>query len=178
MFVLNIQLAAGKVSMCQLAHFLYPAIQNTTYRVSWYIIPTEVSVSEDNLPPFVPFFIASLILGILGIVGLFLLIDFTVPTLGPRWLFFFLVTCTVSGVALPIAYFFHWRFPSKTVRPGVIIREAIFGAVFFDLLAWFQLGRVLSLPLGLAVAAGLALIEFALRLAERSRFAPKESQHE
>jgi len=119
-----------------------------------------------------------MILTILGVAGLFLLIDFTVPTLGPRWLFFFLTTCTVSGVALPVVYFFHWRFPSKIVRPGVIVREAIFAAVYFDLLAWFQLGRVLSLPLGMALAAGLAMIEFALRLAERSRFAPKETQHE
>ncbi len=135
-------------------------------------------MSEEKLPPFVPYFTASLILGALGIIGLYLLIDFTVPTLGPRWLFFFLATCTVSGLALPVVYFFHWRFPSKVVRPGVIVREAIFAAVFFDLLAWFQLGRVLSLPLGVALAAGLAVIEFALRLAERSRFAPKESQHE
>jgi hypothetical protein len=135
-------------------------------------------LSDNRLPPFPPFFAAGLILSILGIVGLYLLIDFTVPTLGPRWLFFFLSTCTVAGLALPIVYFFHWRFPSKTVRPGVIIREAIFASVYFDLLAWFQLGRVLSLPLGLALAAGLAVVEFALRLAERSRFTPKESQHE
>ncbi len=135
-------------------------------------------MSEEKLPPFVPYFAASMILTILGVAGLFLLIDFTVPTLGPRWLFFFLTTCTVSGVALPVVYFFHWRFPSKIVRPGVIVREAIFAAVYFDLLAWFQSGRVLSLPLGMALAAGLAMIEFALRLAERSRFAPKETQHE
>jgi hypothetical protein len=136
-------------------------------------------VSEEKLPAFLPFLISSFILGVAGLVGLFLLVDMTVPTLGPRWLFFFLATCTVSGLALPVVYFFHWRFPSETrVKPGVIVRQAVWASVYFDLLAWFQLGRVLSLPLAVALAAGLFAIEFALRLAERSRFAPKERENE
>jgi hypothetical protein len=136
-------------------------------------------VSEEKLPPFAPYLISSLILVIGGFTGLYLLIDLTVPTLGPRWLLFFLVTCAISGLALPVVFFFHWRFPSTTrVKAGVIVRQAIWAGIYFDLLVWFQLGRVLSLPLGVAVAAGLAGIEFAIRLAERSRFAPKEVENE
>jgi len=136
-------------------------------------------VSEEKLPPFLPYLISSIILGGAGIVGLFLLVDMTVPTLGPRWLFFFLATCTVSGLALPVVYFFHWRFPSETrVKPGVIVRQAIWAGIYIDLLIWFQLGRLLSLPLAVALAAGLVVIEFALRLAERARFTPKDTENE
>jgi len=142
----------------------------------WDII---LEVNDEKLPPFLPYLISSIILSVTGLVGLYILIDMTVPTLGPRWLFFFLLTCAASGLALPVAYFFNWRFPSATrVKPGVIVRQAIWAGVYLDLLVWFQLGRVLSLPLGVALAAGLAAIEFALRLAERSRFAPKEPQNE
>ncbi len=136
-------------------------------------------MSEEKLPPFLPYLISSIILGISGLIGLYLLVDMTVPTLGPRWLFFFLATCAVSGLALPVVYFFHWRFPPETrLKPGVIVRQAVWAGVYVDLLIWFQLGRLLSLPLAVALAAGLAAIEFALRLAERSRFAPKESDNE
>jgi hypothetical protein len=60
----------------------------------------------------------------------------------------------------------------------MLVRQAIWGGVYFDLLAWFQLGRVLSLPLAVGLAGGIAVIEFALRLAERSRFAPGTSGNE
>ncbi|MHB0966338.1 MAG: hypothetical protein ACYC3P_07165 [Bellilinea sp.] len=130
-------------------------------------------MDDPKLPPFKPFLIVSLILGIFGILGLALLFGFTVPTLGPRWLFFFLGAASVSGLALPIVYLLHWRFPSPNpTTPGILVRQAIWGGVYFDLLAWFQLGRVLSLPLAVGLAAGIVVIEFALRLAERSRFAP------
>lgn len=136
-------------------------------------------MKSDRLPPFSPFLFAGLLLAVVGIGALFILFNFTVPTLGPRWLFFFFGTLGISGVALPIVYFFHWRFPgSGIVTPGILIRQAIWAGVFFDLLAWFQLGRVLSFPLAAAIAAGLGFIEFALRLSERSRFSPDASHRE
>jgi hypothetical protein len=135
-------------------------------------------VDDSRLPPFKPYLIISLILGVLGAAGLYVLFNFTVPTLGPRWLFFFLSTVTVSALALPVVYFFHWRFSSADrISPGIIAREAIWAGIYVDLVAWFQLGRLLNLPLAVALAAGLVVIEFALRLAERSRFSPKESDH-
>jgi hypothetical protein len=144
-----------------------------------YNFNIEVRVEDPKLPPFKPFLIVALILGIFGILGLALLFGFTVPTLGPRWLFFFFGAAAISGIALPIVYLLHWRFPSPNpVTPGMLVRQAIWGGVYFDLLAWFQLGRVLSLPLAVGLAAGIAVIEFALRLAERSRFAPGTSGNE
>ncbi len=136
-------------------------------------------MENTKLPPFTPFLATSLILSGTGLAGLYLLFDLTLPTLGPRFLFFFLSTAAISGLALPVVYFFHLRFPSPTpVTLGIIVRQAIWAAVYFDLLAWFQLGRFLSLPLALALAAGIVVIEFALRLAERARFSPKESPDE
>lgn len=134
---------------------------------------------NSKIPPFIPFLATSLILGGVGLAGLYLLFELTLPTLGPRWLFFLLSTTTISGLALPIVYFFHLRFPSPTpVTPGIIVRQALWASVYFNLLAWFQLGRFLSLPLGLALAAGIIVIESAIRLVERARFAPEEIQDE
>lgn len=128
-------------------------------------------MEQSKLPPFIPFLITAIILFCAGLIGLGLLFYLTVPTLGPRWLFFFLGTAAISGVALPVVYFFHWRFPSPTpVNQSILVRQAVWAGVYFDLIAWFQLGRFLSIPLALALAAALVAIEFAIRLAERSRF--------
>lgn len=136
-------------------------------------------MDEPKLPPFKPFLIVAIILTLVGLLGMFLLFGFTLPTLGPRWLFFFFGAAGISGAALPIVYLFHWRFPSPNpVTPGMIVRQAIWAGVYFDLLAWFQLGRVLSLPLAVGLAAGISVIEFALRLAERSRFVPGQTKNE
>jgi hypothetical protein len=128
-------------------------------------------LEQSKLPPFIPFLITAIILFCAGLIGLGLLFYLTVPTLGPRWLFFFLGTAAISGAALPVVYFFHWRFPSPTpVNQSILVRQAVWAGVYFDLIAWFQLGRFLSIPLALALAAALVAIEFAIRLAERSRF--------
>ncbi|MHB0924550.1 MAG: hypothetical protein ACYC3H_11380 [Bellilinea sp.] len=135
-------------------------------------------MENSKLPPFKPFLAVALILGGFGILGLALLFGFTLPTLGPRWLFFFFGAASASGLALPVIYFLHWRFPSPSpVTPGIIVRQAMWVGIYFDLLAWFQLGRVLSLPLAVGLATGLGVIEFALRIAERSRFAPGDSNN-
>jgi hypothetical protein len=138
-----------------------------------YNFTSEERVDDPKLPPFKPFLIVSLLLSLSGILGMYLLFGFTVPTLGPRWLFFFFGASGASGLALPVVYLLHWRFVSPNpVTPGIIVRQAIWVGVYFDLLAWFQLGRVLSLPLAVGLAAGIGVIEFSIRLAERSRFAP------
>jgi len=45
--------------------------------------------------------IAGLVMALAGGLGLALLLTTTLPTVGPRWLFFFLMTMTVTGAALP-----------------------------------------------------------------------------
>ncbi len=115
----------------------------------------------------------------IGWVGLFFLLQYTQPYLGPRWLFFFLLTMAISGTALPIVYFLNIRFPSDTpANTSVIIRQAIWFAIFFDLLAWLQLGRVLNSILIAVIALGIIAIENLIRLVERSHWQPSNENDE
>jgi hypothetical protein len=126
--------------------------------------------TQNFLRTFLPL---SVVLTILGWGGLFLIIQSTVPTLGPRWLFFFLGVLALTGPAIPPVYFLNKRFPSDPPVEGmVILRQALWVGVFGSTVAWLQLGRVLTPGLGLILAGVFALIEFLLRLFERSRWNP------
>jgi hypothetical protein len=115
--------------------------------------------------------IISVILNLVGWVGLIILLNLVLPTLGPRWLFFFLVTIACSGLALPVIFFLHVRFPtSPKAGFGVFIREALFFSLFMDMMIWLQLGRVLTTLRAFFIAAGIVAIEYFLRLRERSKF--------
>jgi len=60
----------------------------------------------------------------------------------------------------------------------VLIRQSIWVGVFFDLLAWLQLGRVLNPILALVLATGIIIIENLIRMAERSRWHPVQENDE
>lgn len=116
----------------------------------------------------------ALLLAILGWGGLLILINSTVPRLGPRWLFFFFGVLALTGPALPLTFFLHRRFPSDPPVDGmVILRQALWVGVFGSTVAWLQLGRVLTTGLALILAGVFILIEILLRLFERSRWKPK-----
>jgi len=130
--------------------------------------PKATATFKDFLPAF-------LILILAGGGGLALVTLFTLPTLGPRWLFFFLLMLATAGVSLPVIYLLHRRFSNAVpLEISVMIREAIFAGIFFDLIAWLQLGRMLSPVRGFLIAAGLTAIEYFLRLREHSKFTPEE----
>lgn len=115
--------------------------------------------------------ITSLLLFFVGALGLVLLFSLTLPTLGPRWLLFFLVTLAGSGLALPGAYFLNLRFPSNPPAQGsVLVREALFFGLYLDLLVWLRFGKVLNFAIIIFLLVGFGLIEFLLRWLERSRF--------
>ncbi len=136
-------------------------------------------METSSYPSFKPILITSLILLGVGIVGLGLLFSLTVPTLGPRWLLFFLTTLVGSGLALPAAYFLNLRFPSNPpAAASVLLREALWVGLYLDLVIWLQFGKVLNFALGALLLLGFALIEFLLRLRERNRFTPgSEEEH-
>ena len=120
--------------------------------------------------------LTSLILLLIGVGGLLYIFHQTLPTLGPRWLFFFFFLTAVSGLVLPVTAFLNQRFSGgMPVEPHVVIRQAVLCGVCADLLAWMQLGRELTLTTGLIIVAGFALIEILLRVGERSRWKPKET---
>ena len=132
----------------------------------------------DNPKPlsFVPFLITALILALVGWGGLVSVVLLTLPTLGPRWLFFFLAMLALTGTAVPVTYFLNRRFPSNPPpEPGVILRQAIWVGVYGSILAWLQLGRMLSLTVAGVLAAALILFEILLRMREISRWKPRDN---
>lgn len=122
--------------------------------------------------------IAGILLSVIGWAGLVMVIRFLMPTLGPRWLFFFFITLAVSGPALPLVAFLNLRFPSTPpAEANVIIRQAGWCGIYAGILAWLQLGRLLTSFLAIAIVLGFILIETFLRIRERSHWQPKEVDH-
>jgi len=130
-------------------------------------------MKPNDSPRVANFLPASIILFITGWGGLLALVITTLPTVGPRWLFFFLCVLAVTGTALPITAFLNRRFPSTPPpTPLVIVRQALWFAIYAATVIWLQLGRVLNPALGVLLAIGLGLIEFLLRLSEKSQWKP------
>jgi len=128
---------------------------------------------------FLPVFTASLVLVGIGLIGLLALFIFTVPTLGPRWLLFFLVTLLFSGLSLPVIYYLHLRFPSQpAVSSKVIIREAAGFGIYANILLWLQFGKVLNYALAIFIAIGFIAIELIIRMREKSRFSSRKNSHD
>lgn len=130
-------------------------------------------MDSQSSPPVRTFIPAAIILAILGWGGLYFLLNLTIPTVGPRWLFFFLSVLALTGTTLPVIAFLNKRFPTNpSVNAGVIVREAIWIGIYFPTLAWLQLGQVLTPALSLLLAVGFLAIEVLLRLRERSQWKP------
>jgi hypothetical protein len=102
-----------------------------------------------------------LILAILGWGGLFLLIFYTLPTVGPRWLFFFLLVLAPHRHRPPAAAFLNHRF-SSLPRPPPRHRPPEPWLASSAPLTWLQL-RALPSP-SPCCSPSAALIEFLLRL--------------
>jgi hypothetical protein len=131
---------------------------------------------EAKTPPvrvrtFLP---AALILMALGWGGLYLVTQFALPSGGTRWLLFFFAVLAFTGLALPVVAFLNRRFPS-TPPPtqAVIIRQAIWVGIYVPILLWLRIPRMITLSLAILLAAGLILIEWLLRLRERSLWKPE-----
>ncbi len=129
--------------------------------------------TSKQLPPYSLVLMAGMILAGVGWIGLVLVFLLTVPTLGPRWLMFFLLTMAISGPALPVVHYLHRRFPSKPVASGmVLVREALFFGAYADVMLWLQFGRALNFALAAFIAVGLLAIELLIRWLERSKWIP------
>lgn len=142
------------------------------------IIDDKVAgVKTQHLPSFWTILWVSIVLSVIGWGGLVLLVFMTVPTLAPRWLFFFLLTLALSGTSLPVTYFINRRFPTDPpVESGVVLREAMWVGIYGCLLSWLQMGRVLTPGLVFILALGLIVVELLLRLGERSTWQPSRSR--
>jgi hypothetical protein len=117
--------------------------------------------------------ITSVLLILVGLTGLAYVIINTLPTLGPRWLFFFFLLIAVSGLAMPIVAFLNYRFQGNTrVDEMDIIRESILVGACADLLAWLKMGQELTPTAAMIIVVGFILIELLIRVIEHSRWKP------
>lgn len=130
------------------------------------------------LPSFGKLLLTSLVLTLSGGGGLVFIIFFMEPTLGPRWMFFFFLTLCAAGLALPMIYIIQRRLAKQYVSVSVLLREAIFFSIFADLLAWMQLGRMLTNLIIFILAVGFVLLEVFLRMAEKATFKPDDASYE
>jgi hypothetical protein len=58
------------------------------------------------------------------------------------------------------------------VKPGVLLRQAIWVGLFGTICAWLRIPRLLSIPVAIVVALALSAIESLLRLRERTQWRP------
>jgi hypothetical protein len=123
----------------------------------------------EDKPSFRPYFVPTLFMFVGGWGGLILLFNYSVPTLWPRWGFFALIILAATGTATPISYWIN-----KIIRTDppadsrVIVRESVAVGVYFALLAWLSIGRILNFSIAAWLALGLVFIEYLLRVRETS----------
>jgi hypothetical protein len=121
----------------------------------------------DDSKSFRPFLVGTIILVLGGWASLFALLNFTLPTLWPRWGFFALIVLAFTGTALPLVFGLNCIFPTvPPVEPYVIVRQSLWVGVYFAVLAWLSIGRILNFSLGLWLALGFAAIEYFFRVRE------------
>jgi hypothetical protein len=137
------------------------------------MIQSQTNMNPRQTPSIRMFIPIALLFGIVGWAGLVYLFIETTPYVGPRWLFFLFWFFALTGSALPIVAFLHRRFPaSKLVPLEVITRQAVWVGFYGCILAWLQIGRVVTFSLALFLAAGFVLIEWFIRLREKSEWKP------
>jgi len=113
------------------------------------------------------------ILMILGWGGLYAIVQYTSPNGGTRWLFFFALILAITGTLLPLVAFLNRRFSSKPPASNlVVMRQALWFGVYVGIIAWLQIGRVLNPAIAILLAVGLVIIEWLLRMRERSQWKP------
>jgi hypothetical protein len=124
-------------------------------------------------PPIRIFIPATVVLMILGWGGLVAVLAFSSPNGGTRWAFFFSAVLALTGTVLPGIAYLNRRFPSSPPpTPAAVVRQALWVGIYFPILAWLQIGRVLTPAMALLLAVGFILIEWLLRLRERAQWKP------
>lgn len=137
------------------------------------LITPSIIQSMDEQLKFKPFGISALILLLIGWGGLYYILTQTLPFVWSRWGFFVLSLLALTGTFLPVVYFFHKRFPDEAPSDAnVIVRQSLWFGVYGATLAWLQLGRLVTVYVILGLAGGLIVIEYLIRLREKSLWRP------
>ena len=131
-------------------------------------------MSDQTSSEYRSLMIAAILLATFGWIGLFILLNTTLPTVGPRWLFFFLLSITSTGTSLPFIWLLHRRFDRDRPAPSrVLLRQGLWVGLYASLSIWLQINRTLNLSLSLLLGAGIIAFEWFLRLLERSTWKPQ-----
>jgi hypothetical protein len=126
---------------------------------------------------FKPFGISALALMLIGWGGLYFIITETLPFVWSRWGLFTLTLMALTGTALPIVFFLHYRFPTDPpVEANVILRQGIWVGIYGATLVWLQLGRLVTLYVILGLAGGLIAAEYFIRIREKATRHPPVDQ--
>lgn len=143
-------------------------------------VPKEKQYSENKRimdtrkSPTVAFFLpTAIILIVIGWGGLLATLNLLEPSGGTRWVFFFTTVLALTGTFLPLVAFLNQRFPSQPPPTSmVILRQSLWSGIYVATLAWLMIGGVLNPAIGALLAIGIVLIEWMLRLRERSQWRP------
>ena len=120
----------------------------------------------DEKPSFRPFIVPMLLLLVGGWSGLALVLNFSLPTLWPRWAFFALIVAAFTGTALPVSFLLNQRLMSNDA--GVVTRQAIWVGIYLTILAWLQIGHILNFSVALWFVLGFMAVEYLIQLRERA----------
>ena len=112
---------------------------------------------------------ASLVMALVGWGGLAYLLTRTYPVLWARWGFFSALVLAVTGLVTPLLALIYRRFAARPVSERTVLREGLLSGVYVGLLAWFQLGRMVTPFLLITLAVLLILLESGIRLWEIRR---------
>lgn len=86
-----------------------------------------------------------------------------------RWLGYFSLVLLITGIVLPISAYLNQRFPTKPPATSfVILRQALWLGIYVPTLIWLIIGDVFSLIIAILLAFGITIIEWLLRMRERS----------
>ena len=112
---------------------------------------------------------AALAMALVGWLGLAYLIWAVYPVLWARWAFFSALVLAVTGTTTPLLALIYRRFATVPVPERTVLREGLLAGAYVGLLAWFQLGRMVTLFLAVALATVIVLLEIGFRLWEARR---------
>lgn len=126
--------------------------------------------NKSYLPPFSKILMMCMFLMAIGGGGLAFTLFLLEPRLGPRWMFFFFLVMFGAGASLPGVFIIQRRFAKQSVSSNVLVREATLFGMYLALLAWLQLGRILTNVMTVIIGIGFILFEMLLRMAENATF--------
>jgi hypothetical protein len=156
---------------CDIFYSLESVSPITNYHLP--LFQTSIIPPMEEELEFKSFGISSLALTLIGFGGLYFIITQTLPFVWSRWAFFIFLFMGLTGIALPVVYFLHKRFPSQPpVESNVIMRQSFWAGAYGSTLAWLQLGKLVTLNVMLVLAGGFIAAEYFIRLREKANRRP------